>query len=59
VEACQLSYGTDNKQIKVAVFNDTERYGTLTTGIGKHVKHMVAGLAKQPGFSVDFWVPSD
>jgi glycosyltransferase involved in cell wall biosynthesis len=59
MKACHLSDETDSSQIKVAVFNSSERYGGWGAGVDKHVKHMVAGLAKQPGFTVDFWVPKD
>ena len=49
----------NNRRIKVAVFNGSERYSGYATGVGKHVKQMVSGLAKRPDFSVNFWVPQD
>jgi glycosyltransferase involved in cell wall biosynthesis len=43
----------------VAVYNASERLTGYTTGTGKHVKHMVAGLTADPRFDVEFLVPAN
>jgi glycosyltransferase involved in cell wall biosynthesis len=50
---------TTSRTIKVAIYNASERYCGHTTGVGKHVNHMVAGLARRSRFGVTFWVPRD
>lgn len=45
--------------MKIRVWNGSERYAGFTTGVGKHVIHMVAGLAQKPGVSLDMVVPRD
>jgi glycosyltransferase involved in cell wall biosynthesis len=55
----EASRRPSDSPIRIAVFNDSERFGDFATGVGKHVKNMVAGLAGADGFSVRFWVPRD
>jgi glycosyltransferase involved in cell wall biosynthesis len=45
--------------MRIAVYNGSERLHGYTTGVGRHVKRMVADLARRPDFSVVFWVPKD
>ncbi len=45
--------------IEIAAYNGSARYGSVTTGVGRHVKQMVAGLHANPAYRVRFFVPSD
>jgi glycosyltransferase involved in cell wall biosynthesis len=45
--------------LRIKVWNGSERYSGFTTGVGKHVIHMVSGLSKKPDTSVEFVVPKD
>lgn len=45
--------------MKVAIYNASERYHGYSTGVGRHVIRMVAGLDRHPAFDVSFMVPSD
>lgn len=45
--------------IRIAVYSGAERFHGYTTGVGRHVKRIVADLAQNPDFSTVFWVPKD
>jgi hypothetical protein len=45
--------------IRIAVYRGRERLNDYTTGVGRHVKRIVAGLAQNRDFSVICWVPKD
>ena len=45
--------------IRIAVYSGTERFHGYTTGVGRHVKRIVADLAQNPDFSAVFWVPKN
>jgi glycosyltransferase involved in cell wall biosynthesis len=45
--------------MRIAVYSGSERLHGYTTGVGRHVKRMVADLARRPELSVVFWVPKD
>jgi len=47
------------RRIRIGVYNASERYHGYTTGVGRHVNRMVAGLATHPDFDVTFMVPKD
>jgi glycosyltransferase involved in cell wall biosynthesis len=45
--------------IRIAFYNGSERLHGYTTGVGRHVKRIVADLAQNRDFSAVFWVPKD
>lgn len=54
-----MTFSKSVRQVRVAVYNGSERLHSYTTGVGRHIKNILSDLAATPDISLKFWVPSD